>query len=75
MWKTIHDRIYHISGFGVTSQASNKRLTSIAEETPKRAALKFRSDGEPEPSEASTELTFLLTKNNYPTNTSAGESW
>lgn len=64
MWKAIHDRIHHISGFGATSQAPNEWLTSIAEETPKCAALKIRSDAEPEPSEAYTELIFLLKKNN-----------
>lgn len=49
MWKAIHDCIHHIGGFEAMSQASNKRLTSIAEETTKRAALKFRSDAELEP--------------------------
>lgn len=59
MWKAIHDCIHHIGGFEAMSQASNKRLTSIAEETTKRAALKFRSDAELEPWEAYTELSFL----------------
>lgn len=75
MWKALHDHIHHICGFGATSQASNERLTSTAEETPKRAALKIRSEAELEPSEAYTELIFLSTKNNCPTNTSMGESW
>jgi len=56
------------------SQSSNKWLTSIAEETPRHAALKFRRDAELEPSEAYIELIFLLTKNNFLTNTSMGES-
>lgn len=66
MWKAIHDHIHHISGFGATSQASNERLTSTAEETPKPAALKFRSDAELEPSEAHTELIFLSAKKQLP---------
>lgn len=46
------------------SQTSNKCLNSIAEETPKHAAVKFRSNTEFEPSEAHTELIFLLRKIN-----------
>lgn len=60
--KATHDHIHHISGFGVMSQTSNKHLTSFAEETPKHAALKFRSDAEFEPSEAHTELICMLKK-------------
>lgn len=46
------------------SQTSNKYLASTAEETPKHAALNFRSYAEFEPSEAHTELIFLLRKVN-----------
>lgn len=46
------------------SQTPNKHLTSIAEETPKHAALKFRRDAAFELSEAHTELIFLLIKIN-----------
>ena len=62
MWEAIHDHIHHISGFGATSQASNKWLASIVEVTRKCAALNFRSDAELEPSEAYTELLFLNNK-------------
>lgn len=62
--KATHDHVHHTSGFGVMSQTSNKHLTSIAEETPKHAALRFRSDGEFEPSEARTKFIFLLRKIN-----------
>lgn len=64
MLKATHDHIHRISSFGVMSQTSNKHLTSIAEETPKHVALKFRSNAEFEPSEAHTELIFLLRKIN-----------
>lgn len=64
MLKATHDHIHHTSGFGVMSQTFNKHLNSTAEETPKHAALRFRSDGEFEPSEAHMELIFLLRKIN-----------
>lgn len=75
MQKAIRDPIHRISGFGAMSQASDQRLTSIAEEKTKRVAPKYRSNAELEPSEVYTELIFLLAKNNCPTNMSMGESW